>query len=173
VKNVQLSEELRRVANLDPLTGVYNQRYLHSVLGQEISRSRRHGKEFGLVMLDLRDFRKINATVGLEMGDSLLRRAAQALRATVRNNDVLCRYVADRFTLLLPELNAEGLVVVVGKLQTAIREVEVPYPHGRVAMSGTWAAVQYPADAETEVELMKVLTSRLDEAKGQAARSGV
>jgi diguanylate cyclase (GGDEF)-like protein len=172
VKNVQLSEELRRVANLDPLTGVYNQRYLHSVLGQEISRSRRHGKEFGLVMLDLRDFRKINTTVGLEIGDNLLRRAAQALRATVRNNDVLCRYVADRFALLLPELNAEGLVVVMGKLQGAIREVEVPYPLGRVPMSGTWAAVQYPADGETEVDLMKVLTSRLDEAKGRAASSG-
>jgi diguanylate cyclase (GGDEF)-like protein len=123
-------------------------------------------------MVDLRDFRKINASVGLEVGDSLLRRAAQALRATVRNNDVLCRYVADRFALLLPELNAEGLVVVVGKLQAAIRDVEVPYPHGRVPMSGTWAAVQYPADAETEVDLMKVLTSRLDEAKGKAAGSG-
>lgn len=172
VKNVQLSEELRRVANLDPLTDVYNQRYLHSVLGQEISRSRRHRKEFALVMVDLRDFRKINASVGLEVGDSLLRRAAQALRATVRNNDVLCRYVADRFALLLPELNAEGLVVVVGKLQSAIRDVEVPYPHGRVPMSGTWAAVRYPADAETEVDLMRVLTSRLDEAKGKAAGSG-
>lgn len=171
VKNVQLSEELRRVANLDPLTGVYNQRYLHSVLGQEISRSRRHGKEFGLVMLDLRDFRKINSSVGLEMGDTLLRRAAQALRATVRNNDVLCRYVADRFALLLPELNAEGLVVVVGKLQGALREVEVPYPHNRVPMSATWAAVQYPADGETEAGLLKILISRLDEAKGRAATS--
>jgi diguanylate cyclase (GGDEF)-like protein len=172
VKNVQLAEELRRVANVDPLTGVYNQRFLHAVLGQEISRSRRHAKEFGLVMLDVRDFRKINATLGLEMGDSLLRRAAQALRATVRNNDVLCRYVGDRFALLLPELNAQGLVVVVGKLQGAIRDVEVPYPHGRVPLSATWAAVQYPADAESEVELMKVLTSRLDDAKGQAARGG-
>jgi diguanylate cyclase (GGDEF)-like protein len=172
VKNVQLSEELRRIANLDPLTGVYNQRYLHSVLDQEISRSRRHGKEFGLIMLDVRDFRKVNSTLGLETGDSFLRRAAQALRATIRNNDVLCRYVADRFALLLPELNAEGLVVVVGKLQGALREVEVPYAHARVPMSATWAAVQYPADAETEVELMKVLASRLDDAKGQAARSG-
>lgn len=172
VKNVQLSEELRRVANLDPLTGVYNQRYLHALLGQEISRSRRHSKEFGLVMVDLHGFRKINATLGLEAGDALLRRVAQTLRATVRNNDVLCRYVADRFAVLLPELTAQGLVSVVGKLQNALRGVEVPNPHGRVPLSGTWAAVQYPADAEIEVDLMKILTSRLDEAKGQAARSG-
>jgi diguanylate cyclase (GGDEF)-like protein len=172
VKNVHLSEELRRVANLDPLTGVYNQRYFHAVLAQEISRSRRHRKEFGLVMLDLRDFRKINASVGLEMGDNLLRRAAQALQATIRNNDVLCRYVADRFMLLLPELNAEGLVAVVGKLQNAIRDIEVPFSQRRVPLSATWAAVQYPAQAETEIELMKLLTTRLDEAKGQAARNG-
>jgi diguanylate cyclase (GGDEF)-like protein len=172
LKNVQLAEELRRVANLDPLTGVYNQRYLHSVLEQEISRSRRHGKEFGLVLLDVREFRKINASVGLEMGDTLLRRTAQALRASIRNNDVLCRYVADRFALLLPELNAEGLVVVVGKLQAALRNVEVSYAHGRAPLSATWAAVQYPADGESEVELMKLLTNRLDDAKSQAARTG-
>jgi diguanylate cyclase (GGDEF)-like protein len=172
LKNVQLAEELRRVANLDPLTGVYNQRYLHSVLEQEISRSRRHGKEFGLVLLDVREFRKINAAVGLEMGDTLLRRTAQALRASIRNNDVLCRYVADRFALLLPELNAEGLVVVVGKLQAALRNVEVSYAHGRAPLSATWAAVQYPADGESEVELMKLLTNRLDDAKSQAARTG-
>jgi hypothetical protein len=72
----------------------------------------------------------------------------------------------------LPELNAEGLVVVVGKLQNAIRDIEVPYGNMQVPLSATWAAVQYPADAETEVELMNVLTSRLDEAKGHAARSG-
>jgi diguanylate cyclase (GGDEF)-like protein len=106
------------------------------------------------------------------MGDNLLRRAAQALQATIRNNDVLCRYVADRFMLLLPELNAEGLVAVVGKLQNAIRDIEVPFSQRRVPLSATWAAVQYPAQAETEIELMKLLTTRLDEAKGQAARNG-
>jgi diguanylate cyclase (GGDEF)-like protein len=169
VKNVQLSEELRRVVNLDPLTGAYNQRYLHAVLGQEISRSRRHAKEFGLIMLDVREFRKINANVGLEMGDNLLRRAAHALKSTVRNNDVVCRYAADRYCVLLPELNAQSLVVVVGKLQHAIREIEVPFEHARVPLSATWAAVQYPSDASTELELMKVLISRLDAVKSQAA----
>lgn len=169
VKNVQLSDELRRIANLDPLTGAYNQRYLHAAVGQEISRSRRHGKDFGLVMLDLRDFRKINTSVGLEMGDNLLRRVAERLKSAVRNNDVVCRYVADRFSVLLPELNAEGLVTVVGKLQNALREIEVVHQHMRVSLSATWAAVQYPADAQSEIELMKELTNRLDQAKSQAA----
>ncbi len=171
-KNVQLSEELRRIANLDPLTGAFNQRYLHSVLAQEISRSRRHGKEFGLIMLDVRNFRKINAKVGLEMGDNLLRRVAQGLKSTVRNNDLVCRYAADRFSLLLPELEAEGLVVVLGKLQNAIHEIEIPYPDAPTPLAATWAAAQYPTDATTEIELMKLLARRLDEAKGQAARTG-
>jgi diguanylate cyclase (GGDEF)-like protein len=168
LKNVQLSEELRRIANLDPLTGVYNQRYLHAMLEQEIARSRRHDKEFGLIMLDLRTFRKINASVGLEMGDNLLRRVAQGLKSAVRNNDLVCRYVADRFSVLLPELNADGLAVVIGKLQNAVHEIEVPFPDAPVPLAATWAAVQYPVDATTEIELMKLLSARLDDAKGQA-----
>ena len=172
IKNVQLSEELRRVVNLDPFTGAYNQRYLHTALEQEIFRSRRHGKHIGLVMLDLHNLRTINNQIGLEAGDSLLRSVAQALRSNVRHNDLVCRYVADRFCVLLPELNSDGLTVVLGKLQDAVHGIEVPYREKPLPLTATWAAVEYPTDRDTAIELMKLLTSRLDEAKSQAAQSG-
>jgi diguanylate cyclase (GGDEF)-like protein len=166
-RNVQLSEELRRVANLDSLTSVYNQRYFHNAMAQEISRARRHKKEFGLVMLDLRGLREINAGLGVEAGDELLRRVAAALRSTLRNNDVICRYLGDRFALLLPEVTAEGVAVVESKLQQAIHGIEVPFPGARRPLAATWATAQFPADADAELELMRILLGRLETMKKQ------
>jgi diguanylate cyclase (GGDEF)-like protein len=168
-RNVQLSEELRRVANLDSLTGLYNQRYFHNALAQEISRARRHRKEFGLVMLDLRGFREINASLGVEAGDDLLRRVATMLRSTLRNNDVICRYLGDRFALLLPEVNAEGVTVVVGKLQQALHRIEVRFSQAPRPLSAAWSTTHFPADSESEMELMKLLLGRIETAKKQSS----
>src|SRR5262249_32636469 len=163
-RNVQLSEELRRVANMGPLTGVFNQRYFHSAIAQEIARARRHKKEFGLIMLDVRGFREVNLSLGIEAGDKLLRRVADSLKSTLRNNDVICRYVGDRYALLLPEVNADGLVSVLGKLPQALRDIHVPYPSS-IPVNATWAAVHYPQDGMDEQELMKGLGEMLTNAK--------
>jgi diguanylate cyclase (GGDEF)-like protein len=168
-RNVQLAEELRRVANLDPLTGLYNQHYFHTALAQEIPRARRYNKQFGVVMIDLRRFRQINATLGLDGGDNLLRRVAEALKSVLRNNDVSARYLGDRFALLLPEINAEGLVAVLGKLKQRIHSIEVPFPKAPLLLAATWAAAQYPQDGSSELELMKLLLQRLETAKQQSS----
>jgi len=166
-RNVQLSEELRRVASLDSLTGLYNQRYFHIALAQEISRARRHKKEFGLIMLDLRSFREINASLGVDAGDVLLRRVATRLQSMLRNNDVMGRYLGDRFALLLPEVNAAGVTVVVGKLEQALHGIEVPFPQAPRPLSATWATAQFPADSESELGLMKLLLGRLETTRKQ------
>jgi len=169
VRNVQLAEELRRITNVDPLTGAYNQHYFNTALAQEVTRARRHKKEFGVIVLDLRGFRRINAALGLEAGDNLLLRVAAALKSVLRNNDVVARYLGDRFALLLPELTAEGLAVVFGKLQHSLHAIEVPFPGAPMPLAATWAAVQYPQDAGAELELMKMVLSRLETAKQRSA----
>jgi diguanylate cyclase (GGDEF)-like protein len=171
-RNVQLSEELRRVANLDPLTGIYNQRYFHSALAQEIPRARRHKKQFGVVLLDLRGLREVNSVLGMDRGDELLRQAAAALKSSIRGNDVLCRYVSDRFTVLLPEVDAHGLPVVMNKLRQALATIQVPIPNAIHALTATTAVVHYPHDASDELELLKLLFTRLEAAKQQASGTG-
>jgi diguanylate cyclase (GGDEF)-like protein len=167
-RNIQLTEQLRRVANVDPLTGVFNQRYFHSAIAQEIPRARRHKKEFGLIMLDVRGFREVNLSFGVEAGDRLLSRVAESLKSNLRNNDVISRYAGDRFALLLPEVNADGLVSVLGKLQQGLRELS-PSQHSALPISATWAAVHYPQDGGDEVELMKHLTEMLANAKRRSS----
>ncbi len=167
-RNVQLSEELRRLTNLDPLTGVYNQRYFHNAVAQEIQRARRHKKEFGLVMLDLQGFRAVNAKLGLEAGDDVLRQVAVSLRRVLRNNDVLARYLADRFALFLPELAADGLQVVLSKLQQSLAAIQV----SGAALSAHWSTVKYPQDGASELDLVKALATRLEAAKQKSSGAG-
>ena len=167
-RNVQLSEELRRLTNLDPLTGLFNQRYFQNAVAQEIARARRHKKDFALVAIDLRDFRSINKQLGMEGGDDLLRKIAAALRTSLRNNDVIARYTADRFAVLLPEVAAEGLSVVLQKLQRSIEAIQA----GTTTLSVNLARAQYPHDGGSEIEVIKALMTRLEASKRQSSGAG-
>lgn len=167
-RNVQLSEELRRLTNLDPLTGLFNQRYFHNAVAQEIPRAGRYKREFAVIMMDLKRFRAINAKVGLGGGDELLRQVATGLRRSLRNNDVLARYLADRFALLLPEIAGEGLQVVMNKLEQNLASIQT----SGTALSANWAMAKYPQDGTTELDLMKALLGRLDAAKQQSSGAG-
>ncbi len=167
-RNVQLSEQLRQLTNLDSLTGLYNHRYFQAAIAQEIPRARRHKKDFALVALDLRDFRSANRALGMEGGDDLLRKVAAALRGALRNNDVIARYAADRFIVLLPEVASDGLQVVLQKLQGTLAGISLK----GLSLSAHIAAVRYPHDGDTEQALVKALIARLDAAKHHSSGAG-
>lgn len=171
-RNVQLSEELRRVANLDPMTGLYNQRYFHSALAQELPRARRHKKQFGVLLLDVRGMREVNSVLGMDQGDELLRRVAVAVKSSIRSNDILSRYMSDRFAVLLPELDVHDVPIVVRKVRQALERLEVSMPGGPRPLSATTASVNFPRDAADELELLKLLFTRLEMAKQQASGAG-
>ncbi|HLK34944.1 MAG TPA: diguanylate cyclase, partial [Terriglobales bacterium] len=164
-RNVQLAEELHRVANLDFLTGCHNQRYFYFVLGQETARARRYHKQFGVILLDLRHFREINATYGFEAGDQLLHKVARSLQAQLRSSDVLCRYMSDRFSIIVPEIDRRGVDAVSAKLRSAIESIALPRsPKG---LELACASVMSPQDGVTDTELMDLLLERLAGAKKQ------
>jgi diguanylate cyclase (GGDEF)-like protein/PAS domain S-box-containing protein len=113
-------QRLAHVANHDPLTGLGNRRNLEHELRSHVARVVRYGATGALLMLDLDQFKHFNDTHGHGAGDNLLVRVAQALRARVRNSDVLARLGGDEFAVLLPggdehenETVAEALVAVV------------------------------------------------------------
>ncbi len=165
IKNVQLAEELRRLTHTDPLTGAYNQRYFHTAAAQEVTRARRYGKEFALAMLDLRGFRHTIATLGFERGDDLLREVAQLLRSQLRSMDVLCRYAADRFVLVLPETDGGRALTVLAKIGENLARITVPAAHGAQPLTAASACVSYPQDGDAALDLTRLLLSRLEEAK--------
>lgn len=162
VRSLDLSDELDRSSSTDLLTGTSNQRHFHTVLEQEFSRSRRYKKPFGLVTLNLRHFRELNAALGVEGADRVLKQVAASLRARLRSHDTLSRYSGDQFAMLLPEVNGDGVAIVLTKLNNALATVDAG-TSGR--LTALWAAVTFPEDGNSEAELLHTLFARLDAAK--------
>jgi diguanylate cyclase (GGDEF)-like protein len=165
IKNVQLADELRRVANTDSLTGLYNQRYFHVVVVHEIARAKRYSKAFSVVMFDLQNFRHVNNEGGFEAGDDILRGVAQQLKASVRSNDTVCRYAANRFAVVLPETEQKHVNIVAGKISKALNSF---FSSKQLTeLKALFALVHYPEDGMTELELVRHLISKIERQKNQ------
>jgi diguanylate cyclase (GGDEF)-like protein/PAS domain S-box-containing protein len=107
ISNVKLREALKDQTIHDPLTGLYNRRYLEDSLHREISRARRSGASVGFIMFDIDNFKIFNDTYGHQLGDQLLRALGNYLRALVRPEDIPCRYGGEEFTLVMPGASRE------------------------------------------------------------------
>ncbi len=92
LRRTRLQQELRDQATRDPLTGVYNRRYFTEVISQEVSRSKRHGRPIGFLMVDVNRFKQINDQLGHVVGDKVLQEVGALLRSTVRGEDFVIRY---------------------------------------------------------------------------------
>ena len=103
LKRVGLEKELKDQAIRDPLTGLYNRRFLDKVLKNEEERVKRYGGAVALLMIDLDDFKRINDNYSHLVGDKVLRKVSKVLSETVRGADTLVRYGGDEFLIFMPE----------------------------------------------------------------------
>jgi len=108
----------RELALQDPVTEVYNRRYLRVMLAKEISRVKRLGKSLAVMLVDITGFRRVNESLGHTGGDVVLRQIAQLLQTKARNSDLVVRFGGDEFLLILPDTDDAGVQV----LSTRIKE---------------------------------------------------
>jgi diguanylate cyclase (GGDEF)-like protein len=101
--NLRIRQTLRGVSIRDPLTGLFNRRYLDEVLDREVSRALRANRPLGVIMLDVDHFKQFNDAHGHPAGDALLRSLARMLQSRTRREDVTCRYGGEEFVMILPE----------------------------------------------------------------------
>ena len=118
-------ERARQRANTDGLTGLYNHRYLHERLQQEIERFERYGRPLSLVMADLDRFKLYNDTHGHPRGDELLIAVAKTLRQMSRSSDVVGRYGGDEFTRILPETTVAEARLKAERMRRFIERLEL------------------------------------------------
>lgn len=150
IKQEMRAEELYRLAMLDPLTGLHNQRFAEERLAAEIARSQRHGSPLAVLMLDLDDFREFNDLHGRAVGDFVLKELAYRLEEATRGSDLAVRLARDEFLVLLPECQPGHAQTVL----TRLRPLEVDW-QGKtisVAFSVGWTDYQR---GESPRELMQ------------------
>ena len=136
--NIKLRKKLEDQSIRDPLTGLFNRRYMEESLDREIQRCDRKNQSLGIIMLDVDHFKRFNDTFGHEAGDSVLKELGQFLQKYVRGSDIACRYGGEEFTLILPE----GTLAVTSKraeqLREGIKHLHLKYRHeplGQITLS--------------------------------------
>lgn len=122
--NAARFETQQELATHDPLTGLYNHRHFHAMLGREVERCQRNGGSFGLLVFDLDDFKKVNDTGGHAEGDEVLRRVARALESTCRSSDEAFRVGGDEFALILPDADRDRTEVAASRASEVISAID-------------------------------------------------
>ena len=125
LSNLKLRETLRGQAIRDPLTGLFNRRYLEETLNRELHRIQRLGASLGAVMMDLDHFKEYNDTYGHEGGDAMLSAVGALIRTHCRAEDIPCRYGGEEFLLILPGASLEVTLERAEKLREAVKGLQI------------------------------------------------
>ncbi len=167
VENVLLHDEATRASTIDPLTGVWNYRYLMNSLNREVERANRFDRSLSVLMLDLDRFKNVNDTYGHQRGDTVLREFARRVQAEIREVDTLARYGGEEFVVVLPETSAQGAQNLAERICASIRsmpftsdddDVELPVT---VSIGGS----VYPENGSASRELLQEADRALYRAK--------
>ncbi len=167
--NLVLRESLRSQAVRDPLTGLYNRRYMQEFLDRELHSARRKHRPLAVLMLDLDHFKRYNDNFGHSLGDKALAAVGEALVRSVRAEDIACRYGGEEFTLVLPECSLEQATVRADHIRQRLKEyqdVNAGQFADRITVSIGVAAFDETTDR------VDLLLNFADEALYEAKRAG-
>lgn len=125
--NLRLRETLRLESIRDPLTDLYNRRYMEESLEREVRRAQRNHSAVGIMMLDIDHFKRLNDTHGHKAGDAVLQALGALLQNNVRGGDIVCRYGGEEFLLILPDAALPVAQRRAEELLAQIRALQIPY----------------------------------------------
>lgn len=119
--------KLQRQALRDPLTGLFNRRYMTEAFVRELSRADRNATTLGVVLLDLDHFKRFNDTWGHLAGDALLQKVGDYLCTHIRGSDLVCRYGGEEFILILPDMAVDQVQLRAEQVCAEIREIQISH----------------------------------------------
>ena len=166
VANLKLHETLSSQSIRDPLTGLFNRRYMEKSLEREVRRAGRYRHSVGIIMLDLDHFKRFNDTYGHQGGDALLRELGAMLQRSIRGGDIACRYGGEEFTLILPEVTSADAGQRAEHLREAVKTLRAQHhrqPLGPVTVSAGVAT--YPENGSSGDAVLRAADAALYQAK--------
>ncbi|TBA89699.1 PleD family two-component system response regulator [Rhizobium ruizarguesonis] len=155
------------LAVTDPLTGLYNRRYLDNHLNVLFNRSMARGRPLSVLITDIDRFKQVNDTYGHDGGDEVLREFANRVRSTIRGADLACRYGGEEFVVVMPDTSPEIAATVAERLRAAIESAPFMLKHSGEALNVTasFGIASRIASVLTPDQLMKQADLALYEAK--------
>jgi diguanylate cyclase (GGDEF)-like protein len=167
--NLRLREKLHDQSIRDPLTGLYNRRFLEATLEQELHRSGRHHTGLGVIMADIDKFKVFNDSFGHTAGDIVLKEVAALLRRSVRTEDIVCRYGGEEFLIVLPDSSLESVSERAEQLRDAIVKLDLQHAGHALGKVTVSLGISFSQDGVLTPE---ILLRYADEALYESKRRG-
>ena len=161
-------EALHRLSVTDGLTQVFNHRYFQSRLKEEFRRAQRYEENLALMLVDLDHFKNVNDRFGHQAGDLVLREVALAIKANIRDTDVVARYGGEEFVVLLPKTQRPGALTVAERVWSGVASVKAG-PQRTHPVTLSIGVSSYPGE---DVDTPESLLQTADEALYTAKRTG-
>ena len=165
--SLQLRATLREQSIRDPLTRLFNRRFLEESLQRELEIASRKRQAVAVLFLDLDYFKKFNDAFGHDAGDMVLQSLADLLRTFFRSTDICCRYGGEEFAIILPESSAQDAAVRADALRAEVKRLRLQYKNqtlGQLSLSAGVAA--FPEHGSTSEDLLKIADQCLYQSKG-------
>lgn len=167
-----LQSRLRAQAIRDPLTNLFNRRYLDETLDRELARSAREGYPVCVIMLDIDHFKKVNDTYGHEAGDQILKSLAATLITQNRRGDFACRYGGEEFVIVMPNSTIQTACQRAEHLRTCLSSLDVQYGRYNLTTTLSIGVACYPTNGEDRESVLRSADQALYGAK-KAGRNRV
>lgn len=167
--SIERADILEQLSITDPLTGLYNRRFLKKRMEEELARSTRQNLSLTVILIDLDNFKIYNDLCGHLAGDRALKRLAKILSDSARQMDVVTRYGGEEFCVILPGTSKKESIFVAERIRREIEHEEFPYeenlPQGRLTAS--IGVASYPDDGTSDTVLLKAADVALYRAKAE------
>lgn len=164
----QRHAELEHLATTDPLTGLFNRRHFQTLGSYEFNHAQNNHSPLTVAILDVDQFKDVNDQHGHAMGDQVLLQLAATMNATIRHEDLGCRYGGDEFVLLLPQLNLENGMTIANRVRSAVEEISFEIDHQTLHMTISVGV----ASMRTSDSSLDALIERADQALLKAKAAG-
>jgi diguanylate cyclase (GGDEF)-like protein len=166
IENARLFERTSQLSLTDELTGLDNRRRFNQVVDAEMDRTRRDGRPFSLVMIDLDEFKKHNDRFGHLSGDALLKSFADTFKSGLRRTDNAFRLGGDEFSIVLPGTHVSTAYQVVDRIRTKWQSLALPeYPETTNPIGFSVGIAEFPDGVTNADELVSAADTRLYESK--------
>ena len=162
-----ITEEVM-LATTDPLTRLYNRRFMNEFLARETERSKRSHSKFAVVIADVDDFKRINDTYGHLSGDIVLKAIVRRMISGTREYDIAGRYGGEEFLIIMPEIDKQTTVDVADRMRRNIENHEIEVMNGEmVTVTASFGIATFDEDGNSPDDLLVKADERLYKAKRQ------